>query len=141
MTNNMHGAMPGQATSEYNTDTTTVYQHPDGFALVFHDNALIATDDDGKAVSLPIGPLGLVELAAELNAIGNDAGNLAEQAGAGIGIDCLNAVLAGATQGKRLRAIQSAVLDLQRLPHPKRAAGGFSVALVNVLERGLGLCK
>lgn len=119
----------------------TVYNHPDGFTLAFNDNALTATDDDGKTVSLPIGPLGLVELAEELNAIGNDAGNLAEQAGGGIGIDCLNAILAAKTQGERMRAIQSAVLDLQRLPHPKRAAGGFSVALVNVLERGLGLCK
>ena len=119
----------------------TVYSHPDGFTLVFNDHTLIATDDDGNTVSLPIGPLGLVELAAELDTIGNDAGNLAEQAGAGIGIDCLNAVLAGTTQGKRVRAIQSAVLDLQRLTHPRRAAAGFSVALVNVLERGLGLSK
>ena len=119
----------------------TVYSHPDGFTLVFNDHTLIATDDDGNTVSLPIGPLGLVELAAELDTIGNDAGNLAEQAGAGIGIDCLNAVLAGATQAKRVRAIQSAVLDLQRLAHPRRAAAGFSVAMVNVLERGLGLCK
>ena len=119
----------------------TVYSHPDGFALAFNDNALIATDDNGKAVSLPIGPLGLVELAAELDTIGSDAGNLAEQAGAGIGIDCLNAVLAGKTQGERLRAIQSAVLDLQGLAHPKRAAGGFAGVLVNVLERGLEVCK
>ena len=119
----------------------TVYNHPDGFTLVFNDHTLYATDDDGNTVSLPIGPLGLVELAAELDTICNDAGNLAEQAGAGIGIDCLNAVLAGATQAKRVRAIQSAVLDLQRLAHPRRAAAGFSVALVNVLERGLGLCK
>ena len=119
----------------------TVYSHPDGFTLTFNDHTLIATDDDGNTVSLPIGPLGLVELAAELDTIGNDAGNLAEQAGAGIGIDCLNAMLAGATQAKRVRAIQSAVLDLQRLAHPRRAAAGFSMALVNVLERGLGLCK
>ena len=119
----------------------TVYNHPDGFTLGFNDHTLIATDDNGNTVSLPIGPLGLVELAAELDTIGNDAGNLAEQAGAGIGIDCLNAVLAGATQAKRVRAIQSAVLDLQRLAHPRRAAAGFSVALVNVLERGLGLSK
>ena len=119
----------------------TVYSHPDGFTLVFNDHTLIATDDDGNTVSLPIGPLGLVELAAELDTIGNDAGNLAEQAGADIGIDCLNAVLSGATQGKRVRAIQSAVLDLQRLAQPRRAAAGFSVALVNVLERGLGLSK
>ena len=119
----------------------TVYSHPDGFTLTFNDHTLIASDDDGNTVSLPIGPLGLVELAAELDTIGNDAGNLAEQAGAGIGIDCLNAVLAEATQAKRVRAIQSAVLDLQRLAHPRRAAAGFSVALVNVLERGLGLSK
>jgi len=115
----------------------TVYSHPDGFTLAFNDHTLIATDDNGKAVSLPIGPLGLVKLAAELDSIGNDAGNLAEQAGAGIGIDCLNAVLAGKTQGERLRAIQSAVLDLQRLAHPKRAAGGFAGVLVNTLEIGL----
>ena len=119
----------------------TVYNHPDGFTLAFNDNALTATDDDGKTVSLPIGPLGLLELAAELVAIANDSGNRAEQAGGGIGNECLNAILAAKTQGERVRAIQSAVLDLQRLPHPKRAAGGFSVALVNVLERGLGLCK
>ena len=40
----------------------TVYNHPDGFTLAFNDEALTATDDDGKTVSLPIGPLGLVEL-------------------------------------------------------------------------------
>ena len=119
----------------------TVYNHPDGFKLAFNDNVLTATDDDGKTVSLPIGPLGMLELAAELVAIANDAGNLAEQAGNAIAANCLNAILAAKTQGERVRAIQSAVLDLQRLPHPKRAAGGFSVALVNVLERGLGLCK
>ena len=115
----------------------TIYSHPDGFTLAFNDHTLIATDDNGKTVSLPIGPLGLAELAAELKAIDHDAGNLAEQAGAGIGIDCLNALLAGKTQGERLRAIQSAVLELQRLAHPKRAAAGFAGVLVNVLERGI----
>lgn len=65
--------------------------------------------------------------------------DLAEQAGAGIGLDCLNAILAAETQGERLREIQSAILKLQALPHPRCAAGGFAVALVNVLERGLGL--
>jgi len=37
----------------------TLYEHPDGFTLNFDDNALITTDDDGKVVSLPIGPTGL----------------------------------------------------------------------------------
>ena len=40
----------------------TVYSHPDGFTLAFNDNTLIATDDNGETVSLPVGPLGLVEL-------------------------------------------------------------------------------
>ena len=47
----------------------TVYSHPDGFALAFNDNTLIATDDNGKTVSLPIGPLGLVELGNALLAL------------------------------------------------------------------------
>ena len=40
----------------------TVYNHPDGYTLAFNDYTLIATDDNGKTVFLPIGPLGLVEL-------------------------------------------------------------------------------
>ena len=40
----------------------TVYSHPDGFTLAFNDDALTSTDENGKAVSLPIGPLGMVEL-------------------------------------------------------------------------------
>ena len=119
----------------------TVYSHPDGFTLAFDDHTLTATDSDDKTVSLPIGPLGLVELAAELDTIGNDTGNLAEQAGAGIGIDCLNAILTGKTQGARLGVIESAILSLQRLAHPERAVGGFAGVLVNSLERGLGLSK
>jgi hypothetical protein len=60
----------------------TVYSHPDGFTLAFNDNTLIATDDNGKTVCLPIGRLGLVELAEKLNVIGKDAVPLAEPTGA-----------------------------------------------------------
>lgn len=38
----------------------TLYAHPDGFTLDLDDNTRIATDDDGKAVSLPIGSTGLI---------------------------------------------------------------------------------
>ena len=47
----------------------TVYNHPDGFTLAFNDHTLIATDDNEKTVSLPIGPLGLVELGNALLAL------------------------------------------------------------------------
>ena len=66
---------------------------------------------------------------------------LAEQAGGALAMDCLDDMLAAKTQGLRVATLQTAILDLQRLPHPKRAAGGFAVALVNALERGLGLSK
>ena len=114
-----------------------IYAHPDGPALTYSASELIATDDNGKTVSLPIGPLGLVELAAELNAIGNDGGNLAEQAGNAAGIDCLNELLATDNQGERIRIIQNAITGLQNTTHPERAAGGFAVALESVIERGL----
>ena len=116
---------------------STLYSHPDGFTLAFNDDALIAINDEGKIVSLPIGPLGLVELAAELNAIGNDGGNLAEQAGNAAGIDCLNELLATDNQGERIRIIQNAITGLQNTTHSERAAGGFAVALESVIERGL----
>lgn len=48
---------------------STVYNHPDGFTLDFNDHTLIATDDDGKTVFLPIGPLGLLELGNALLAL------------------------------------------------------------------------
>ena len=61
----------------------------------------------------------------------------AEQAGAAIGLDLLDALMAADTQGLRARLIQTATLNLAKLQHPDRAAGGFAVALVNVLEIGL----
>jgi hypothetical protein len=46
-------------------------------------------------------------------------------------------MLASNTQAEHCIALTAALLDLQRLPHPDRAAGGFAVAMVNVLEIGL----
>ena len=65
------------------------------------------------------------------------AADCAEQAGHAIATDCLNDILNAPSQAVSTAALQTALLDLQRLPHPKRAAGGFALALVNVLEVGL----
>lgn len=62
----------------------------------------------------------------------------AEQAGSAIATNCLTTILNASSQAASMAALQTALLDLQRLPHPKRAAGGFAVALVAVLERGIG---
>ena len=57
------------------------------------------------------------------------AADCAEQAGGLLAHNVLNEMLA---------ALHKALLDLQRLPYPDRAAGGFAVSLVAVLERGIG---
>lgn len=65
------------------------------------------------------------------------AGDSAEQAGALIAKNVLDDILNATSQAVRGVALHAALLDLQRLTHPKRAAAGFAVMLVNVLEVGL----
>ncbi|MDP2769460.1 MAG: hypothetical protein Q8O81_06465 [Giesbergeria sp.] len=43
-----------------------LYQHPDGFAIEFAQNALIATDDSDNFVIVPIGKRKLLELSRKL---------------------------------------------------------------------------
>ena len=117
--------------------TTIVYRHPDGFELTYGAHELTATDDDGNSVRLPIGPLGLAELAEKLAAIANDPGNQSEQYGSAAAIDCINELLLTDSASGRITTIQNAVLSLQNAAHPERAAGGFAVVMENVIERGL----
>ena len=119
------------------TKTTIVYRHPDGFELTYGDHELTATDDDGNSVRLPIGVLGLAELAEKLAAIANDPGSQSEQLGSAAAIDCLNELLTTDSASERIDTIQSAILSLQSAAHPERAAGGFAVVMENVIERGL----
>ena len=119
----------------------TVYQHPDGPALSYCASELTATDENGNSVRLPIGPLGLSALAAEMLVLANDVGNLAEQHGSAAAIDCLNELLATDSASKRINIIQAAILSLQSATHPERAAGGFAVVLESVIERGLEALK
>lgn len=66
-------------------------------------------------------------------------GNDSEQAGAGIALACLDALLAAkeGTQGQRIRAVQSAVVQLIATDNPKAAAAGFACIVENVLSRGM----
>ena len=117
--------------------TTTIYSHPDGFELAYGDRELTACTPDGVALSMPIGVLGLAELAEKLAAIANDPGNQSEQYGSAAAIDCLNELLATDSASERIDTIQNAILSLQNAARPARAAGGFAVVLENVIERGL----
>jgi hypothetical protein len=60
-----------------------------------------------------------------------------ERAGSALAENCLNAIRTASNQSESLIALEAALLDLQRLPHSKRAAGGFAVALIAYLERGM----
>ena len=117
--------------------TTTVYRHPDGFELTYGEHELTACTPDGVALSMPIGLLGLAELAEKLAAIASDAGNQSEQYGSAAAIDCLNELLATDSASERITTIQNAILSLQNAARPARAAGGFAVVLESVIERGL----
>ena len=117
--------------------TTTVYRHPDGFELTYGEHELTACTPEGIALSMPIGVLGLAELAEKLAAIASDAGNQSERLGSAAAIDCLNELLATDSASERITTIQNAVLSLQSAVHHERAAGGFAVVLESVIERGL----
>ena len=67
------------------------------------------------------------------------ASDCAEQAGSLIAHNCLNDILNAPSQAVSTAALKTALLDLQRLSHPERAAAGFAVALVAVLEHGIGV--
>lgn len=61
-----HGAMPGTPAPK----TTTLYEHPDGYAIGYADRHLIIIDDNGLEVHIPIGPHGLVELGLKFMSVG-----------------------------------------------------------------------
>lgn len=66
---------------------------------------------------------------------------LAEHHGGQLAHDALNAMLAAPDQGKRMTILRKAINALRKTTHPKQAAGGFAVCMVNVIERGLEAIK
>ena len=118
-----------------------VYTHPHGFTLAFDDHTLTATDSDDKTVSLPIGPLGLVELGNALLALAaaQEEKFTSEQAGAGMANDLINELMAvrGKPQREAFRAIHDKLYALSKLKHFDSAAGGFAGAIVDVLQIGI----
>ena len=116
-----------------------LYRHTDGGSIDLDGITLTMSDSDDQTASIFIGELGVVELGNALLALeGKQEEKLkAERAGAAIGGNLLDALLAADNQGQRVALIQSAVLSLATLKHHDRAAGGFAGLLVNVLEIGL----
>ena len=119
---------------------SAVYQHPDGHEINIARCMLTVTNDADESVSVPIGQAGLRELGERLIALSGcefTAADCSEQAGNTIASALLNDLLAADSQALRGALIRSAIVNLATLQHHDRAAAGFAVGLVNVLEIGL----
>jgi hypothetical protein len=89
------------------------------------------TNGQLKFGGLPAGPSDILELAANLAKLAHDIGpigDLAEQAGAEIALDCCDALREARdnTQGARVQIIQNALMRLRDTGNHQRAAGGFA---------------
>lgn len=114
-----------------------VYQHPDGHEITVGAGLLTACTSEGTAVSLPIGPDGLRDVAAKLLALAD--ADTTERAGAELGHALLAELLAlrGHPQSEAFRAVRDKLNALSKLGHFDSAAGGFAAVIVNVLEVGI----
>lgn len=114
-----------------------VYQHPDGHEITVSYGLLTACTSEGTAVSLPIGPDGLRDVAAKLLALAD--ADTTERAGAELGHALLAELLAlrGHPQSEAFRAVRDKLNALSKLGHFDSAAGGFAAVIVNVLEVGI----
>ena len=114
-----------------------VYQHPDGHEITVGAGLLTACTSEGTAISLPIGPDGLRDVAAKLLALAD--ADTTERAGAELGHALLAELLAlrGHPQSEAFRAVRDKLTELHKLEHFDSAAGGFAAAIVNTLEVGI----
>ena len=114
--------------------SAAVYRHPDGHEITVGDGLLTACTSEGTAVSLPIGPDGLRDVAAKLLALAD--ADTTERAGAELGHALLAELLAlrGHPQSEAFRAVRDKLTELHKLEHFDSAAGGFAAAIVNMLE-------
>ncbi len=119
---------------------SAVYQHPDGHEINIARSMLTVTNDADESVSVPIGQIGLRELGERLIALSEcelTAADCAEQTGNTIANALLNDLLAADNQALRGALIKAAILNLATPQHHDRAAAGFAVGIVSVIETGL----
>lgn len=55
-------------------DMKPLYKHPDGFSVHHTDGVLVIIDDTGLEIHMPIGPLGLADIGADLIALAAEVG-------------------------------------------------------------------
>ncbi|MDX9843722.1 MAG: hypothetical protein RBT42_08185 [Aquabacterium sp.] len=119
----------------------TIYTDSQGREITVGDGLLSAGTRTGTAFSIPLDADEMAALGTALIERATEAkhGWVSEQAGAAIGAALLDELLAlrGSSQAEALRAVHDALHALSKLEHADSAAGGFAVAIVNVLEVGI----
>lgn len=123
----------------------TVYSHPDGHEIALHRGLLTACTSEGTAVSIPIGPDGLAALGASLIECANNAkhGKESERAGFLLGRELLRELhnFQGCLPEDSLHAFHDKLIALRELENFDYAAGGFTSAVIEVLELGIACQK
>ena len=102
----------------------------------------IHNDEEGNTVfSIGNENIGCAEFSSYALAlhwvINRAGGDAAEMAGGNIASTLLDDLMAARNQCRMVLLIQAAIVRLAKLQHNDRAAAGFAIGLVNVLEVGL----
>ncbi|MDD2535385.1 MAG: hypothetical protein PHW78_02290 [Macromonas bipunctata] len=120
---------------------TTIYTDNHGREIAVGDGLLTASASNRAVFAIPLDADQLAELGTALieRSIAEKHGEVSERAGAAIGHDLLDELLTlrGRPQAEAFRAVRDKLHALGKLEHFNSAAGGFAVAIVNVLERGI----
>ena len=116
-----------------------VYQHPDGPRMDFANGDLIAIDADNNTVRLPIGPPGLVALAAQLTALAAEAIAVGHKQGESIADWCLDEIAGVSDSESRAQTLGLALFDLQHnTTFPDQARIAFALAMESEIGNGQG---
>ena len=120
-------------------------QQPGRNSIAFEKNTLTLRQGDGKSVSVPIDRHELIDLcdrmairAGDKNRLTYGARLLESLKGSHIAVECRKSMQAAKSMRSRQQALETAILDLQRLPHPKEAAAGFAELFTRLIEEKVG---
>lgn len=121
-----------------------IYKLPGGYEIDFEKGILTVTQDEGKSVCVPLSRFSLIDLSEKLASFSGDenrptyyARQISNRAGAAVAANCVKSMVKAKTIALRTKALQAALLELQRLPHPVDAADGFAKGFSFMVENSM----
>ena len=114
-----------------------LFSHPDGYRLSFAHGELVAMDDNDNEVRIPIGPIDIAQLSAQLADLAVEADDIGHEEGHDIANWCLEE-MHGMDSASRASTIEHALFDLQhRTTHPAQARAGFALVMESEIGQGV----